>query len=210
MVERRIKVILNRQCEVLCLGNSRTFTPLWNSNWLPEECTWTPWDRIQKFQQGSCLKGHRKISGQTYALFLGPGHVPLYLPPPLSPFFILYTRAHRPTHPHTLTPCFVPFPWSWGRFRWCWERDGDSSKKDISGHVKRLKEETANLHEASWHASWRILHALSPTLSKKTWDRKFKLPFFLRHTLFLFYRRSERRKEVRGSYADFHISRLPS
>lgn len=159
----------------------------------------------------SCLKGHRKISGQTYALFLGPGHVPLYLPPPLSPFFILYTRAHRPTHPHTLTPCFVPFPWSWGRFRWCWERDGDSSKKDIiSGHVKRLKEETANLHEASWHASWRILHALSPTLSKKTWDRKFKLPFFLRHTLFLFYRRSERRKEVRGSYADFHISRLPS
>lgn len=69
----------------------------------PEECTWTPWDRIQKFQQGSCLKGHRKISGQTYALFLGPGHVPLYLPPPLSPFFILYTRAHRHTHPHTLT-----------------------------------------------------------------------------------------------------------
>lgn len=35
MVERGIKVILNPQCEVLCLWNSRTFTPLWNSNWLP-------------------------------------------------------------------------------------------------------------------------------------------------------------------------------
>lgn len=64
----------------------------------PEECTWTPWDRIQKFQQGSCLKGHRKISRQTCELFLGPDHIPLYPSSSLTPSSCSTHSTH--THIH--------------------------------------------------------------------------------------------------------------
>lgn len=171
----------------------------------PEECTWTPWDRIQKFQQGSCLKGHRKISRQTSALFLGSGYVPLYLIPPLPP-----SSSHTRIHTNTRTPtgpmlCSVSLVM---RQIWtCRETDGDSFKENMR-MVSEGWERGSQLAQ-----SFVATHfaCLVPSAFKESVKQKIQASVLLWHILYLFYRRSKRRKEWAVKYILWaHISRLLS
>lgn len=124
------------------------------------------------------------------------------------PLSFLPSSSYTHTHTHTgLMFCFISLV-----VRQIWqyrETDGDSFKENINDSVRRQKKETDNLYEALWPL---VLQAFPQLFQRKwvTWNKKFNLTFCFDITLYLFYRRSERRKEVRGSNVDTPISIFPS